>query len=603
MLMTEPHRPVIKNFVLRVTTAIALTVGSVGACASEAAPQEQPVQPDAFDAPEESDEDVEEEAGARRDAGAKRDAGPSGHDASVVDASAGPCGSTPVDGICTSSTQLALCALPTGQGVPSVVTKTCPSYAECKLAQGKARCVPRAGRCEPGSSECLSATQQRTCDGNGNWVQEACPGCATTSFGALCTATTTTFAYSGRVNYAVRGPNETLTDWSPTTHSAPAQGALVVSYAWDTTNGSYRPIDSVVTDSSGAYTIAIAATPHPKDLVVVWAIRTSPAGILFGVATPDIPDGQQDVASPIPAGGTNANWWGWSQSVQSLGPPGSTFTITDVAGSGAMRVFDYLRYSYDATASVLGGTPKSIVGWLRYNTSWNCGACFMSAPTVFLGHSFESQMWLPATVQNQTYWSDAVTAHELGHWVMASYGKMPVEAGPHSPPCTTYPGQAWLEGWATGFSSLARGQSVYYDKQGGTFFWFDIAQRLYSSGQSSPAPNPSLGLLQKMDENVVASMIWALADSATQPGLAISANAPLFSALTSTRMTQAPYARGYIASRWSGTCSQTGVVSTGISTPMVADYLDALVCAGMPAAKVASAVGTYPFSASAPICN
>lgn len=68
-------------------------------------------------------------------------------------------------------------------------------------------------------------------------------------------------------------------------------------------------------------------------------------------------------------------------------------------------------------------------------------------------------------------------------------------------------------------------------------------------------------------------------------------------------MTTAPFARGYTAHTWDGACTRTKVVDRKVSAPMIADYLDALVCAGTSPAKVTSAIGAYPYPVSSPICN
>ena len=106
-------------------------------------------------------------------------------------------------------------------------------------------------------------------------------------------------------------------------------------------------------------------------------------------------------------------------------------------------------------------------------------------------------------------WSDAVTAHELGHYMMNAYGYPVGEGGPHFLAVPTHPGQAFSEGWATFFSSMARGDSIYVDKQGGAFFWWDLERRAYSAyGALWTRALPWLGLLQLMDENEAAAILW-----------------------------------------------------------------------------------------------
>jgi len=530
---------------------------------------------------------------------AKMDSG--AHD-SAPDAPSGPCGSIPAAGICVTSSSLQYCSVPTGVGTPTVVTKICAIYEQCTIVAGHATCTPKPGMCEPGASECVSSSQSRYCDSTGNWNTQTCAGCQNSSLGATCTGVVATTPYNGIISYQARGPNSGLTDWTTTPFTAVANGAMVASYSYDSQSQSYSMLDQTTTDAQGAYTIQIPTSPQSQDLLVVWAIRSVQNVLKFAVASPDIPDGQWNLNNPIPSGGTNANFWGWSTNIVNLGSPGSTFLITESMGSGAMRVFDYLRYVYGVTSSLAGSDGKSLVIWLRMNTSWSCGSCFAPWPITFKGQPFQSQLFIPAVATDTEYWSDAVTAHELGHWTMASYGTSPNEGGPHQVACPTLPGQAWSEGWATGLSSLARRYSVYYDKQQGSFFWFDIAQRTYGSGALWQLPDSQGGLLQNMDENQVASYIWALADNATTQGL--NGNQKFLDALRSTRMNTSPFPRGYTSHTWSGSCQRTNVVDTMQSAPMLADFFDALLCNNLvSASQLAGVLGSYPFPTGTPVCQ
>jgi hypothetical protein len=183
---------------------------------------------------------------------------------------------------------------------------------------------------------------------------------------------------------------------------------------------------------------------------------------------------------------------------------------------------------------------------------------------------------------------------------MAFYGTSPGEGGTHILGWPSFPGMAWSEGWATWFSSDMRQDPVYYDKQQGTFFWLNIASRAYADGRKWYRPSPSKGLIQLLDENDVSAMLWSISNSAT------NANQSLYTALASTLMNTSPFKRGYTRHLW--TLTGTGyanVVDTKQSVPMLADFLDALDCAGFSRSTIDSATQPatyYPYPSGAPLC-
>lgn len=243
----------------------------------------------------------------------------------------------------------------------------------------------------------------------------------------------------------------------------------------------------------------------------------------------------------------------------------------------------------------------SVVMWLGYGTGWDCGACYLRSPTAPLGLEFNSQIFMPADA-DEAYWSGAVLAHELGHWVMATYGVSPGRRRHAHTERAVSSRAAWSEGFATWFSSVVRDESFYYDKQNGMFLWVDLAQRSYSGGASWYRPDPRYGLEQLIDENEVARMLLGLTNDQTF--------ATMFAALSSPRMTVAPFLRGYLRRTWNG-LDQNGLPlpawSTDASAPDLADYLDTLVCSG---AFTAGAIDVetepglhYPYPSRDPLCR
>jgi hypothetical protein len=321
------------------------------------------------------------------------------------------------------------------------------------------------------------------------------------------------------------------------------------------------------------------------------------------VAQPDVADGLLDVQAV--AAGTHSVW-AWSIPAASWSQSNSWEIGTD-NHSAVAHLYVTAKSIADAGQAVYGSAGLPLVIWAKPGTTWDCGACFWTgiAPVVG-GVSFASNIWM-GWGDSESVWSDAVMAHEMGHWWMESYGKPPGEGGLHYLGITTYPGQAWSEGWATWLSAASRGSSVYYDKQGTTFFWFDLASQLYNGSKAFALPLKQAGLLQLMDENVVAAMLWGLAPTPTaSPSLLAPALAGVWQALASPRMTLPPYARNYTVHIWdvAGPGVFENVVDTNVPAPMVADFLDALLCVGGFAANAVDAViGDYPYNAAAPKCG
>jgi hypothetical protein len=243
-----------------------------------------------------------------------------------------------------------------------------------------------------------------------------------------------------------------------------------------------------------------------------------------------------------------------------------------------------LRYGWEDTAFRYPGRPRlKLLAWLGGGVRWECGACFSQTLRPQFGTWFGGQMWLNGSSVDREYYADTVTAHELGHWSMASYGHPVGEGGMHFLNGLSRPGLSWSEGYATWFSSELRGSPLYIDKQNGTMFWFDLS----ASSHVWPLPEPQLGLFQLINENEVAAMLWHL--SATQ-GFGIEA---IDAALTSPRMTAPPFLRGYFT-------------PSGLNTTMLADFFDALVCDGFPASAVDLATRPatrYPYPSAFPLCR
>jgi hypothetical protein len=358
-------------------------------------------------------------------------------------------------------------------------------------------------------------------------------------------------------------------------------------------------VTTAVVGNQGRFSLDVPASPTVNDFIVVYAAGTRADGTMsfvvadprFAARTEDYPTSQKPTSPAV---------WSWSWKASDVSN-GETLRILETSGSGAARVFDYLRYVYAIGDVRWPGQPREpLVVWLGMGVSWTCGACQAPWAATQFGTRFGAQIWIPGD-DDDSYWADAVTAHELGHWIMGTYGRSVGEGGRHCFGVPSAPGLAWSEGWATWFSSDARGSSMYVDKQGGTMLWLDIATR-NTSRSAWPRPTASRGLLQDIYENEVSWMMWNL--SATQS----LGNEPLDRALATVRMTAPPFERGYTRHTWdvNDRCERENIEDSGESTTHFADFLDAMRCAGVARTAIDGATDPtvhYPYPSGSPMCR
>ncbi|HEY3445701.1 MAG TPA: hypothetical protein VGK67_05015 [Myxococcales bacterium] len=510
----------------------------------------------------------------------------------------GSCGGVPVAGRCVSSTRAEYCEVATGSAEPRVRSVDCPGGQTCRIESGRARCRA-SGACFEGETRCRDSSTLEGCQA-GAWATQACPnGCnGDNPLGAFCLPDVATHAVRMTFRYEAKGPNPDRTDWGAS-ELRPAAGFLVASFSKAT--GKLEGLDVGVTAADGSVTIHIPDSPTPGDILGLLAVGMNKDGSFrFMVANPGFnTSGAQEVG----VYGSDPAVWVWAWNSSSI-TDGATATISQAEGSGAAHIFRYLQSSFaHADAAFPGKTGLTLVAWAGLGTTWSCGACFAAFPVNAFDQSFDGQVWFPADLTDEAYWSDPVLAHELGHWVMASFATSPTEGGTHIMSIPTFPGQAWSEGWATWYSSDQRNSPLYYDKQQGSFFWLDLSSRQYSSAEATwTRPEANQGLLQRLDENEVSAMLWSLSRSSA------GASASMYRALSSTQMNASPWSRGYTRHTWevSSTGELINVEDTGESAPHLADFLDALECGGFSQAAVSDAVdpGTaYPYPASTPICR
>jgi len=508
-----------------------------------------------------------------------------------------PCEGVPLEGRCEGAA-IALCIAGSGSAEPFVYRFPCGDGLTCGEGAYGVACVT-SGACRPGETECRGDSRA-TC-GGGQWQTEACAGgCVDTALGSDCRTGLPTTRYRNTLEYEYRAVNAGWTGWTDESYRAVGQGFLVVSFA----DGEL--LDATVTDNTGSFELDVVAPAYEDDddfiSIVAARVSDSRTELAYAIMDPGVPATQQDVNQRVVNGMDAPKPWVWTVRPSVL-PSMSELYLPLSAGSAAAYVFDYLRYVHGTATGFYGERDgTSLAVWFGFGTTWSCGACFTRAPSAVLSFDFSSQIFMPASATDEAYWSDAVIAHELGHWLMSTYGASPGEGGKHILGIPTHPGIAWSEGFATWLSTLVRESPTYYDKQGGLFFWIDLGARTYSQGQSWRRPIAAEGLEQLIDENEVARVLIGLATEQTVNGM--------LAALLSPRMTQSPYLKGYERRTWNGlddNGNPTPYESTDVSAPHLADYLDALVCDGV---HSADAIDThtepwlhYPYPSASPSCR
>ncbi|NMO14838.1 hypothetical protein HPC49_00695 [Pyxidicoccus fallax] len=488
------------------------------------------------------------------------------------------CSEMPAGGRCLGTRVVEWCEL----GV--FLREDCEPGATCVEEGGVARCAEGTA-CVEGVTRCSGGGWELCTDGR--WQSRECAaGCVEANGRGWCGEPGSTL--SGIVRYARRGPDAAFRGWTPEAELVPAGGFLVASYRDESL------VDLGVTDAEGRFTVRVPDGVAEEDRIVVYAAgRGSGTTVTYAVADPALSGEHRVPAVP----GASARIWSWSRSRRSL-VERPVFTIHESEGSGAAAVFDALRVAWRQSRERYGRTGLPVVAWLGFGTTWSCGACFSATPVTAAGRRWEAQVWLPGDT-DAAWWSEAMVLHELGHWVMSSHGTTPNEGGPHYIGVPTFPGQAWSEGWATWFSADSRGSSRYYDRQGGTMFWVDLEARKPSLGMWS-RPKPGEGLLQRIEENEVAAILYRL-------GRGTASRQPLYEALAAPAMNASPWARGYLRHRWRMENGKVvDVRETEDPAPCLADFLDALMCQGFPRSVMDAATEpavAYPYPSHAPLCR
>lgn len=546
--------------------------------------------------------------------------------------SSDPCRGVPVGGRCVNGVTIELCVAPTGSATPRPELVTCVSGETCRESAGEARCVTTAV-CRNDETRC-AGTQLQRCSG-GQWVPVVCMGtCRQSALGAQCLPNTSARQYRGVLRYNMRVVRPDFSGWQAAFERVVAQGFLVLSIH----DG--HVIDSVTTsigdeNTGGRFTVRVAAVPSPDDSLAFVAAQADARGVIqLAVAhrgldaqnSPELPIGCATLAGSVRQCLTDAatsryrpSVWSWSMAISRLPVDGGIEILPGY--SDAARLFDWGRYIFNRTGqNILGRDGDSLVMWFMPGVKWTCGNCanreqYAFATTAGEPLLFRSQIWISGGPEG-TAWAGAVVTHELGHWVMSSYGRNPGEGGPHVAGNPVFPGMAWSEGWATFHNADARMDPFYLSVETSndaslafTMWGLNLDNRSYfnNGGARWSRPLAFAGLLQRMDENEVAALLWQL--SRVGRG-----NVSLYNAMADPRAS-APnrdgvWERGYRRHLWmldrTGQIDPTTVSVTREPTPMFADFLDALRCNGFSASDVDRVLvpsAYYPYPSFNPLCR
>lgn len=507
-----------------------------------------------------------------------------------------PCNGVPTGGQCLTSTVVRFCSVPTGSGAASVQSYACVSGATCQATGNGAACVGN-GACKVGDARCNGTASLETCNASGGWSPSACAtGCRGSAVGAYCPPATATVTLTAKLAMMAREPRRpSYSDWAAAA-AQPARGVFVV-----VQDANKKWVDATTTDANGQYTVKVPAAPAAGDKVIFVAWGGDGLNVRFAVQDPQLASSSGGSAYAPGQTLANTRQWSWNSPISGLAN-GGTLTVTEAQGSAALNLFDMQQQVYAGnTTRHQGRAGQSIVIWWGPNVDWTCGGCFMDYP----GNGFDSQIWLSGNGADLSYWSDAVVAHELGHWAMAAWGTSPGEGGTHYLATPTFPGQAWSEGWATFHSSFFRNDPIYFDRSSSGMFHVDLNARTYSDSTGAyylPLSTPAGGLLQKMEENEVSSILWSISKTSSAAGQVIQ------NAVASPHLNVSPWPRNYHRHTWNVDANGTftNEVDTGQATPCLPDFLDALRCSGVPATAVDTGTqpaSHYPYASASPTCR
>lgn len=466
------------------------------------------------------------------------------------------CNGTPVNGMCVDADTIASCFVPEQpSSQPHVITSDCPQGYACAQDAAGARCDLIA-TCIEGSTFCSDATTLQTCTG-GNFAASTCasgPCQPNPGVGAACAPGAAVATVTGRVQYEFRQRLSNLSGYSGLVLGNAASMVAAVVDSGNVLGSSY-------TDTNGNFSIAVYSSPSVNAQVwLIPYIEYLDGRPLTAVALP---------SPSCPPGGTACSdlssgdgLWVWSIPLGGATDTGTRF-ITEAIGSGAVYIH---QWQWFAISTLMSRFPSvqapSVVTMWRPEVRYTCGACFYGqlAQVGQSGLPFQSSILMTGTSTSPEHWAASVINHEVGHYAMWAFSVSPGEGGEHGFTGLSTPGLAWSEGWASYHGQSLMQDPFYFDYQNGQAIYVNLEEVSTNQG-TVPMPTASGGMDQPINEFVVASMLWDLADATPNEDPVSIGDPSVFAGMGSSRLLNTAIARGY---------ARVDLV----------DYLDGLRCDG-----------------------
>jgi hypothetical protein len=498
-----------------------------------------------------------------------------------------PCKGVPAEGRCLGPTTVERCvssgvpAEGKGEAVPQVVQGTCPSGTVCKQQEDWAGCVPEAD-CVEGASYCEGPSVRVACVG-GTWAKQPCGGeeeCRVSLGGAACATTASeagqTFQIKGTLLYEYRPVREDRKGYDAPTLDT-GKGLIALAYDGDEYLGG-----TYTSEDDGTFAIEVPKKPTAATSLYFFPMLYDEGGVpQFAVAVPETLSYANLKSKAYYAFGRTT---GEALDVGQI-------VVTEAEGSGAIYIHQWVLYSIlQLRLMAPEAKPFNVLALWAPGKKFDCGNGTCYAPrgwgaTVDYGSGkdfYEGALLIAGTDDTPHQHSASVILHEFGHYTMDAYSRSPGEAAPHSLSMLEPPGMAWSEGWATYLGQGMMQTPLYFDKQEGTVWWYNVDKPYFKA----PKPDPSGPMDQKLGEANVSHMLWHLDDTVDEGWDKSNLQMPaIVQAFVSPRVKDKSLNRGY-------------------KTVDFVDFLDALRCNGAPSSGVLSVTKNegFPYD-DKPVCK